>query len=129
VRNVGAEREFVLMRWGMPPPPRTGGSPVTNIRNFSSPHWRGGLKLENRCLVPFYSFAEDAPGPKSLRNAPATSEKSSRSYTSHSIEQKGPSGTAEALPRLRSRTLGGRGATLLQPTSHSLQRTTLSSRS
>jgi putative SOS response-associated peptidase YedK len=23
---------MVLMRWGMPPPPRTGGPPVTNIR-------------------------------------------------------------------------------------------------
>jgi putative SOS response-associated peptidase YedK len=44
VRNVGAEREMVLMRWGMPPPPRTGGPPVTNIRNTSSPHWRRWLK-------------------------------------------------------------------------------------
>ena len=33
VRNAGAERELVLMRWGMPPPPRTGGPHVTNIRN------------------------------------------------------------------------------------------------
>ena len=41
VRNVGDGREMVLMRWGMPPPPRTGGPPVTNIRNTSSPHWRG----------------------------------------------------------------------------------------
>jgi putative SOS response-associated peptidase YedK len=30
VRNSGGERE---MRWGMPPPPRTDGPPVTNIRN------------------------------------------------------------------------------------------------
>src|ERR1051325_8089466 len=37
VRNAGAERELVLMRWGSPPPPRTGGPPVTNIRNTSSP--------------------------------------------------------------------------------------------
>ena len=51
------------MRWGMPPPPRTGGPPVTNIRNTSSPHWRGWLKPENRCLVPFNSFAEYAPEP------------------------------------------------------------------
>jgi putative SOS response-associated peptidase YedK len=36
---------------------------VTNIRNTSSPHWRGWLKLENRCLVPFNSFAEYAPEP------------------------------------------------------------------
>src|SRR5712675_3750111 len=40
VRNVGTERELTMMRWGMPPPPRTGGPPVTNIRNTSSPHWR-----------------------------------------------------------------------------------------
>jgi putative SOS response-associated peptidase YedK len=37
VRNVGADRELTMMRWGMPPPPRTGGPPVTNIRNTSSP--------------------------------------------------------------------------------------------
>jgi putative SOS response-associated peptidase YedK len=52
-----------MMRWGMPPPPRTGGPPVTNIRNTSSPHWRGWLKPENRCLVPFNSFAEYEPEP------------------------------------------------------------------
>jgi putative SOS response-associated peptidase YedK len=63
VRNAGADRELVLMRWGMPAPPRTGGPPVTNIRNTSSPHWRGWLKPENRCLVPFNSFAEYAPEP------------------------------------------------------------------
>ena len=38
VRNAGDDRELVMMRWGMPPPPRTGGPPVTNIRNTSSPH-------------------------------------------------------------------------------------------
>jgi putative SOS response-associated peptidase YedK len=36
---------------------------VTNIRNTSSPHWRGWLTPENRCLVPFNSFAEYAPEP------------------------------------------------------------------
>jgi len=25
VRNVGAERELTMMRWGMPPPPKFGG--------------------------------------------------------------------------------------------------------
>jgi putative SOS response-associated peptidase YedK len=45
----------------MPPPPRTGRPPVTNIRNTSSPHWRGWLKPENRCPVSFNSFAEYAP--------------------------------------------------------------------
>jgi putative SOS response-associated peptidase YedK len=52
VRNAGADRELVLMRWGMPPPLRAGGFPVTNIRNTSSPHWRAWLKPESRCLVP-----------------------------------------------------------------------------
>jgi putative SOS response-associated peptidase YedK len=58
IRNSGGERELTMMRWGMPPPPRTSGPPVTNIRNTSSPHWRGWLKPENRCLVPANSFAE-----------------------------------------------------------------------
>jgi hypothetical protein len=43
---------MTMMRWGIPPPPRAGGPPVTNIRNMSSPHWPGWLKPENRCLVP-----------------------------------------------------------------------------
>jgi putative SOS response-associated peptidase YedK len=59
VRNLGAGRESTTMRWGMPPPPRAGGYPVTNIRNTTSPHWRGWLK--RRCLVPANSFAEYAP--------------------------------------------------------------------
>lgn len=63
VRNAADARELTMMRWGMPPPPRTGGPPVTNIRNTSSPHWRGWLKPENRCLVPANSFAEHAPEP------------------------------------------------------------------
>src|SRR3979409_1266712 len=88
IRHVGTERELTMMRWGMPPPPKFGGPPgggrgrertwwgwvrpppgrcgpppVTNIRNTSSPHWRGWLKPENRCLVPFNSFAEYAPEP------------------------------------------------------------------
>ena len=58
VRNTDSGRELSMMRWGMPPPPRTGGPPVTNIRNTSSPHWRGWLKPESRCLVPANSFAE-----------------------------------------------------------------------
>jgi hypothetical protein len=49
-------------RWEMPPP-KFGGPPVVNIRNTSSPHWRGLLKPENRCLVPVNSFAEYAPEP------------------------------------------------------------------
>ena len=63
IGNTGDGREMMPMRWGMPPPPRIGGPPVTNIRNTSSPHWRGWLKPESRCLVPFNSFAEYAPEP------------------------------------------------------------------
>jgi len=44
-------------------PPRAGGFPVTNIRNTTSPHWRGWLKPESRRLVPANSFAEYAPDP------------------------------------------------------------------
>jgi putative SOS response-associated peptidase YedK len=73
VRNVGNDREMVMMRWGMPPPPRTGGPPVTNIRNTASPHWRGWLKPENRCLVPANSFAEY---PSRLKNQATTSQAS-----------------------------------------------------
>lgn len=69
VRNADGEaEEIVLMRWGMPPPPRTGGFPVTNIRNTNSPHWRGWLKPESRCLVPANSFAEYAPEPNPETN-------------------------------------------------------------
>jgi hypothetical protein len=41
IRNTDAGTEMTLMRWGMPPPPKFGGPPVTNIRTTSSPHWRG----------------------------------------------------------------------------------------
>jgi putative SOS response-associated peptidase YedK len=38
VRNRwGRVRTGVMMRWGMPPPPKSGGPPVTNIRNVSQP--------------------------------------------------------------------------------------------
>jgi putative SOS response-associated peptidase YedK len=63
VRNTADRRELTMMRWGMPPPPKSLWPQVTNIRNTSSPHWRGLLKPENRCLVPFNSFAEYAPKP------------------------------------------------------------------
>jgi hypothetical protein len=36
-------------RW-LPPPPKFGGPPVTNIRNTSSPQWRGWLKPEMPAL-------------------------------------------------------------------------------
>jgi len=71
IRDAGnGESELVMMRWGMPPPPRTGGPPGTNIRNTSSPHWRAWLKPEHRCLVPVNSFAEYAPEPNPETSTP-----------------------------------------------------------
>jgi len=61
IRNTARGIALTKMRWGMPPSPWTSGPLVTNIRNTSSPHWRGWLKPEKRCLVPFNSFAEYAP--------------------------------------------------------------------
>src|SRR5712664_1627496 len=55
IRNTDTGTDIATMRWG--------GPPVTNIRNMSSPHWRGWLKPKNRCLVPANSFAEYAPEP------------------------------------------------------------------
>jgi putative SOS response-associated peptidase YedK len=46
--------------WGMPGPPQFGGAPITNIRNVGSPHWRGWLGKQNRCIVPATSFCEYA---------------------------------------------------------------------
>jgi putative SOS response-associated peptidase YedK len=60
VRNNADGRELVLARWGMPGPPQYGGQPVTNIRNVSSPHWRGWLGSGSRCVVPATSFCEYA---------------------------------------------------------------------
>jgi putative SOS response-associated peptidase YedK len=44
VRNgADGKRELVMACWGMPGLPQFGGAPITNIRNVSSPHWRGWL--------------------------------------------------------------------------------------
>jgi putative SOS response-associated peptidase YedK len=42
VRNTDTGRELTMMRWGMPPPPKSPWPPVTNIRTPTSPHWRSG---------------------------------------------------------------------------------------
>jgi putative SOS response-associated peptidase YedK len=67
VRNSAAGRELAMARWGMPTPPqflegKKSDPGVTNIRNPKSPHWRRWLGVENRCLVPFNSFAEPDNG-------------------------------------------------------------------
>jgi hypothetical protein len=46
VPNAGAERELIMMRWGMPLPPGAGGYPVTNIRNTVTLKETCGLVIE-----------------------------------------------------------------------------------
>src|SRR5258706_10033080 len=55
IRNTDTGRELTTMRWGMPPPPKFGGPPVTNIRNTSSPHWRGRAEHENHRPGPLHT--------------------------------------------------------------------------
>jgi putative SOS response-associated peptidase YedK len=67
VRNGTEGRELAVARWGMPSPAfalkgRNSDPGVTNVRNAYSPHWRRWLGVENRCLVPFNSFAEPDNG-------------------------------------------------------------------
>jgi putative SOS response-associated peptidase YedK len=58
VRMEEGRRVLDTMSWGFPPPP-TGRAPVTNVRNLTSPFWKGALgKPERRCLVPVTSFCE-----------------------------------------------------------------------
>jgi putative SOS response-associated peptidase YedK len=64
VRNHAQGRELAMARWGMPSPAsvlvRKKSDPgVTNVRNAGSAHWRRWLGPENRCVVPFTSFAEN----------------------------------------------------------------------
>jgi putative SOS response-associated peptidase YedK len=59
--DANGERELVMARWGHAWPAsvrRRAGH--TNIRNVSSPHWRGWLGKRNRCIVPATSFCEYA---------------------------------------------------------------------
>jgi putative SOS response-associated peptidase YedK len=63
IRNTDNGTEMTLMRWGMPPPSRTGGPPVTNIRNTSSPHWPDGAKQN----APEWTFFEIGRKAKSRR--------------------------------------------------------------
>src|SRR4029434_4369123 len=103
IRNTDTGTEMILMRWGMPPPPRTGGPPVTNIRNTSSPHWRGWLKPESRRLVPFSSFAEYAPEPNAeTKRKDVSGSQSMTIGHSPALPASGPSSRATA-ERNRSR--------------------------
>ncbi len=72
VRNQPDGRELTMARWGMPSPlfalqGKKSDLGVTNVRNVSSPHWRRWLGVENRCVVPFTSFAENEKLPDGRR--------------------------------------------------------------
>lgn len=51
-RSLPTGRRTVRRRITTRQKPASGGSPVINIRNTSSSHWRGWLKPENRSSVP-----------------------------------------------------------------------------
>lgn len=64
-------RVLEMMRWGMPSPVfalkgKNYDRGITNVRNTKSPHWRRWLGVENRCLVPFTSFAEPGHDKKNV---------------------------------------------------------------
>jgi putative SOS response-associated peptidase YedK len=72
VRNTADGRELMMARWGMPSPlfalqGKKSDPGVTNVRNVGSPHWRRWLGIENRCVVPFTSFAENERLPDGRR--------------------------------------------------------------
>ena len=49
VRNTDTGRELSMMRWGMPPPPRTGGPPVTTVVKMSFGNlWYGRFQQRAR---------------------------------------------------------------------------------
>ena len=70
VRNAGADRELVMMRWGMPPPPRAGGFPVTNNPQHRVTTLAGLAEAGEPLSGTANSFAEYAPEPN-----PATGKK------------------------------------------------------
>jgi putative SOS response-associated peptidase YedK len=72
VRNHARGRELTMARWGMPSPAsvlagKKSDPGVTNVRNVESAHWRPWLGPENRCVVPFTSFAENEVLPDGTR--------------------------------------------------------------
>jgi putative SOS response-associated peptidase YedK len=72
VRSQPEGRELTMARWGMPSPlfaleGKKSDPGVTNVRNVGSPHWRRWLGVENRCVVPFTSFAENEKMPDGRR--------------------------------------------------------------
>lgn len=68
IRTEGADRIADTMLWGIPRKMRGASGKmldkrITNVRNLESPFWRSTIAAPaQRCLVPFTSFAEPAPG-------------------------------------------------------------------
>lgn len=69
VRTVAGAAVLDVMSWGIPltlPGKRPGTqrtNHVTNVRNLQSPFWRATLaSASQRCLVPFWRFAEPVAG-------------------------------------------------------------------
>ena len=59
VREADGRARPQTMRWGFPLPASAPASRlVTNVRNLSSPYWRGWLQPRQRCLVPATAFSE-----------------------------------------------------------------------
>jgi len=63
VRNGDRGTELVAMRWGMPPPPRTGRSARDEHPEYVFTALAHVAEARNRCLVPANRFAEYAPEP------------------------------------------------------------------
>ena len=77
IRKAEGRRILEVMAWGIITT-ITGKSgkpiqkPVTNVRNLDSPFWRSTIaRPEQRCLVPFTSFAEPRPGKDPETGRPA----------------------------------------------------------
>jgi putative SOS response-associated peptidase YedK len=63
VRNTPVGRQLAMSKWGMPSPAKALEGKnydrgITNVRNTASSYWRRWLSVENRCVVPWTSFAE-----------------------------------------------------------------------
>jgi putative SOS response-associated peptidase YedK len=67
VRNAGTERELIMMRWGMPPPPRAGGFPEERPLFAFGGIWtefRGDRGTKSKPIPgphPVYGFLTTAP--------------------------------------------------------------------
>jgi putative SOS response-associated peptidase YedK len=59
IRNTDTGRELVMMRWGTPPPPRTPGAPVTNIRTPAHRTGAAGKVEAARFPIPCHPVPSD----------------------------------------------------------------------